>query len=87
MVKQDFYKGSSTSKKLFDLVLRFKAVKLKYGCKILVTHVAGTRMIQQGTNGILRRRLDQGVSVRENMLSHCPWGKDALTAAPKCLRK
>ena len=42
VVKRALYKGNSTSKKLFDLVLRFKAVELKYGCEILVTHVAGT---------------------------------------------
>ena len=60
---------------------------MKYGCMILVTHVAGTRMISQGTDGISRGRLNQGVSLGENMLKHCLWGKNALDAAPKLLEE
>ena len=63
VVERALYKGNSTSKKLFKLVLRFKSLELEYGCKILVTHVAGTRMISQGTDGISRGRLNQGVGV------------------------
>ena len=62
-------------------------MELEYGCKILVTHVAGTRMISQGTDGISRGRLNQGVGVGEHMLAHCPWGVSALEASPNLLNE
>ena len=87
IVERAIYKGNSSSEKLFDLVLRFKKLEIIYGCSILVTHVAGTRMILQGTDGISRGDLYQGVSVGEEILNHCPWGKTALQADPKLLNK
>ena len=47
VVESALYKGNSTSIKLFDLVLRLKKAELKYGTKILSTHVASLRMITQ----------------------------------------
>ena len=70
IVERAIYKGDSSSEKLFDLVLRFKKLEITYGCNILVTHVAGTRMISQGIDRILRGDLSQGVSVGEEMLKH-----------------
>ena len=66
------YKGKSLDKKLFGLVVRMKKLKLDYGCQIKVTHVAGTRMIDQGTDGISRGVLDRGVACGQRMLEHCP---------------
>ena len=43
IVERAIFKGNSSTKKLFDLVLRFKQLEIKYGCKILVTQVEGTR--------------------------------------------
>ena len=51
-MERALFKGNSTSKKIFTLVLRLKKLELDYGCWILVTHVSGTRMISQGTIGI-----------------------------------
>ena len=49
-----FYKGTSTSEKLFNLVLRLRKLQL-HGCLILhVIHVAGKRMMAQGTDGLSR---------------------------------
>ena len=52
-----------------------------------MTHVAGTRMIRQGTDGISCGWMNQGVSLGENMLRHCPWDKTALDAAPNLLEE
>ena len=54
VVERALYKGNSSSKILFGLVLRLKDLELTYGCKILATHVAGTCMISQGNDGISR---------------------------------
>ena len=47
-------KGNSPSRKLFELVKRLKTLQMKYGFEIHVIHVAGTRMIMQGTDGLSR---------------------------------
>ena len=46
------YKGNSLSEKLFDLVVRLKALEMQTGARIIVTHVLGKRMIAQGTYGL-----------------------------------
>ena len=64
VVEQAIYKGgNSVSRFLFNLVLILKGVKLTFGCEILVTHVARSRMISQGMNGISCGYLKSGVSL------------------------
>ena len=77
VAERAFYKGNSSDEKLFELVVRMKKLELEYGCQLNVTHVAGTRMIVQGTDGILKGVLDRGVACGQKMLEHCPWGKSA----------
>ena len=52
VAERALYKGNSSDQKLFKLVVRMRKLELKYGCQLNVTHVAGTRMIAQGTDGI-----------------------------------
>ena len=54
-------RGSSTSPKLLELVVRLQALSMRVGIKINVFHIAGTRMIAQGTDGVSRGFLGQGV--------------------------
>ena len=77
-VESCIYKGNSTNHKLFDLIIRFKDLELKTGSKFLITHVSGKRMMHQGTDGISRGHLREGVSLGASMLSFCPWGLCAL---------
>jgi hypothetical protein len=49
----DFFKGTSTSKVLFELVLHLKRLKMSGSLRIKVIHIAGAQMIQQGTDKIL----------------------------------
>ena len=81
------YKANSSSKVLFDLVLRLKGLELTYSCRIMVTHVSGSRMIYQGTDRISRGRLEQGVSLGQSMLEHCPWGTSAISASEHLLEE
>ena len=41
-----FYKGTSSSRKLFELVLRLRLLEINVGFKIHIIHIAGTRMIK-----------------------------------------
>jgi hypothetical protein len=56
-----FYRGTSSSKKLFELVLRLHKLKMTAGMTLHIIHVAGTRMIAQGTDGLSGGDLLEGV--------------------------
>ncbi len=47
-----FFKGGLTSKLLHELVLHLRKAEMKFGFTLHLVHVAGTRMIAQGTNGL-----------------------------------
>jgi hypothetical protein len=64
-----FYKGSSSSKKLHGLILRLHQLALDFSIILHVIHLAGTRMIAQGTNGCSRGVLMEGVMAGQSMLS------------------
>jgi hypothetical protein len=59
--KSAFWKGTSTSKLLFELVLRMRVMKLEYDLILHVVHVAGNRMIDQGADAL--STADNGVGV------------------------
>jgi len=55
-----FYKGSSPSRQLFELVLKLKCLELHHGLRLHLIHVSGTRMQAQGTDGLSRGDLTMG---------------------------
>ena len=65
-------KGSSSSKKLLGLIVRLHSLATRLAVKIHIFHVAGTRMIAQGTDGVSRGYLAQGVMAGEAMRVHIP---------------
>ena len=78
VVEHSLYKGNSTSEKLFELVVRLRTAEIKFATKLLITHVSGKRMMAQGTDGVSRGSLKEGVALGEAMISFCPWGMSAL---------
>lgn len=82
-VEQVFYKGNSTDKKLYELVLKLRQAELKYGARLIISHVSGLRMIAQGTDGLSRGNKREGVSLGIDMMNFCPWNKSALEVQPK----
>ena len=54
VAERAFYKGSSKSEKLYNLVLRLRLLQQTGSFKLHVLHVAGTRMIEQGSDGLSR---------------------------------
>jgi hypothetical protein len=71
-------KGSSSSVKLFELVVRLRCLTTEFGIKLHIFHVAGTRMIAQGTDGVSRGFLGAGVMSGESMTSFIPIHLSAL---------
>ncbi|KAI2491133.1 hypothetical protein MHU86_23419 [Fragilaria crotonensis] len=75
-------RGSSSSKKLLGLIIRLHGLMTRSGLKIHIFHVAGTRMIAQGTDGVSRGYLGQGVMAGESMVAHIPIHMSAVERAP-----
>ena len=78
-------KGSSTSPTLFKLVTRLYTLGMKYQCDIRFVLVAGTRMIAQGTDGLSRGDLLEGVMQGHSILDYIPLNESAFTRHPPLL--
>ena len=72
-----FFKGTSSSRKLFEIIVRLRRLELHSQCKIHVIHVSGSRMISQGTDGLSRGDLGEGVMRGSSMLSFVPLHQNA----------
>lgn len=81
-VESCLHKGNSSSEKLYDLIVRLRSLELRVGARFLISHVSGHRMQAQGTDGISRGYLREGISLGEAMLKFCPWGQSALERSP-----
>jgi hypothetical protein len=80
-----FYRGSSTSKTLHELVLRLRVLEMQYGLLIHIVHVSGRRMIAQGTDGCSRGSLLEGVMAGGDMLDFVDLGHSAVDRCPRLL--
>eukprot|EP00978_Attheya_sp_CCMP212_P024148 scaffold75459_cov47-Attheya_sp.AAC.5 len=68
------YSGTSSSVQLYEQVLRLRKLECDYEFVLHVSHVAGTRMIAQGTDGLSRGNLEKGVlGAGEDILSFILW--------------
>ena len=77
-----FYKGSSSVKTLFNLILRLKNLEVKAGVKIVMVHIAGTRMIEEGADGLSRGCLSEGVMRGVKMSEFIPLHLTAFERSP-----
>mmetsp|Transcript_15422 Transcript_15422/g.21970 ORF Transcript_15422/g.21970 Transcript_15422/m.21970 type:complete len:634 (+) Transcript_15422:1647-3548(+) len=74
-----YYRGTSQSRKLFELVLRLRKLQLGGDVFIHVIHIAGTRMIEEGADGLSRGNINEGVMTGVDILSYIPLHVDAGT--------
>ena len=77
-----YWKGTSTSKLLFELILRLKKLEMDYDLILHVIHVSGKRMIAQGTDGISRGDHSTGVMRGKPMASFIPLHLSAFEREP-----
>lgn len=80
-----FFRGTSSSKHLFNLILRLRKIEMAGSCQIHMIHVAGTRMIWQGTDGLSRGDKNSGVMAGEAMTSFIPLHLTAQERSAACI--
>jgi hypothetical protein len=80
-----FFKGTSTSEKLFDLVLRLREIEMEGSLSIHVVHVSGSRMIWIGVDGLSRGDHNAGVMAGDAMLSFVPLAQSTAERSPGVL--
>ncbi len=72
-----FYKGSSSSARLYELIVRLRELEMRARCKVHLVHVAGTRMIAQGADGLSRGNFTEGCMRGKSIFDYIPIGKTA----------
>jgi hypothetical protein len=80
-----FYKGNTPSRTLFELILCLRLIDMQGQLKLHVIHVAGSRMIAQGTDSLSRGEFTNGVMSGHSMLQFVPLHLSAMTRAPTLL--
>jgi hypothetical protein len=80
--ERDFHNGSSKSKGLHALVMRLRKLEMEGKIVIHVIWFTGTRMKDQGTDGLSRGDLTRGVMVGDRFLKYIPLNKLVLDRAP-----
>jgi hypothetical protein len=80
-----YYKGNSTSRLLFELILRLRTLEMSHQLLLHVVHVAGARMISQGTDGLSRGDFSSGVMGGQAMTHFVPLHLSAIARSPTLL--
>lgn len=80
-----YYKGNSPNPHLFSLILRLRCMEMDGNLKLQVVHASGSRMIQQGTDGLSRDDFSMGVMAGARMFEFLLLHLSALTRAPALL--
>jgi len=70
--ESSFHKGTTSSRTLFELILRLRRLQMHRDLTLHVLHVSGTCMQAQGTDGLSRGCLDEGVLAGSVMLGFVP---------------
>jgi hypothetical protein len=81
-----FFKGASSSELLHELVTKLRKLEMTQGCKIVLVHVSGERMKLQGSDGLSRGNLLEGVMTGKDILSYIPLAETAIERSPYLLR-
>jgi hypothetical protein len=77
-----FWKGTSHSKKLCELVLRLRKLEMQTGMVLHVVHVSGKRMIASGVDGLSRSDHSTGVMAGHDVVDYVPLHLGALERSP-----
>ena len=80
-----FVKGSSSPPLLHELIVRLCNVEIEAGFTLHFVHVAGTRMIAQGTDRLSRGIPLEGVLTGKPMLDYVDLAKSATDRHPPLL--
>jgi hypothetical protein len=78
-----FWKGTSKSEALFELILRLKELELDYNLHLHIVHVSGKRMITEGTDGLSRADHGKGVKLGKDIRCYIPLHLSPIEREPK----
>jgi hypothetical protein len=81
--KAAFWKGTSKSEPLFELVLRLKELELEHDLQLHVVHVSGRCMIAEGSDGLSRADHGEGVMLGKDIRFFIPLHLDPVRREPK----
>jgi hypothetical protein len=81
-VEGALFKGNTPSRKLFQLIVRFRKIQMECNADVIVSHILGKRMIAQGTDGVSCGLLNKGVPMEMEMLSFIPLHLTAFDRNP-----
>ena len=77
-----YVKGSCHSRILNEMVAELHVLAMNHGFSLHIVHVAGTRMIAQGTDPLSRGEFESGVMGGDSMLAHIPLNLGAMDRSP-----
>ncbi len=80
-----YYRGTSRSKRLFNLALTLRQLKMQHPMCTHFIYVPSKQMIQQGTDGLSRGNLNEGLLQGGTMLDHVLLHLGALDRQPSLL--
>lgn len=83
--KGAYFKGSSSSKLFFHLVLRLHVIKMTGALHLHITHMAGLHMVAQGTDCLSHGDLTEGIMSGVPMSSFVPLHLSAIECQPMLL--
>ena len=73
-----FYKKTSSSRTLFELILRLHKLKLEGNMKLCAIHIAGSRLTVSGVEVLSRGETSKGMIEGKDVLSFFPFHTLAL---------
>jgi hypothetical protein len=80
-----YYRGTSPSWALFELVVTIYKLQMKYDLVLHIIWIAGTRMIQQGTYGLSRGEEMGPVTQGLSLVGVAPLHLGGLEKSPQLL--
>ena len=82
VAERAYFRGTSSSRLLFELIVRLRNVEMQAGCTIFLVHVSGLRMVASGTDGVSRGVFNAGVMMEQPLLKFVPLHLSALERSP-----
>ena len=82
VAERAYFRGTSTSRSLFELILELRKLSISGLFKLHVSHVSGSRMIASGIDGASRSDMGTGVFQGKDMLDFVPLHLTALERSP-----
>jgi hypothetical protein len=83
-----YYKGNSDSPPLIELVVRLRRLDMSGTLRLHVTHIAGSRMIVSGVDGLSRGNVTEGLMLQPSVATFggfIPLHLSALARSPALL--